>query len=174
MQSRPEVPAAGEEKGGAMERKLFRSRSDRMIAGVCGGLGEYLGLDPVWLRLFFVLMVFASGIGLWAYLILWIIVPEEGVETMSPGDTVQANVQDMANRARELGQGIQRGLNVDGSPSEAPSSSGPFLIGAALVLLGMFLLLRQFNLFSWLRWDVMWPFLIILLGVALLVSRWRE
>ena len=93
-----------------MERNLFRSRSDGMIAGVCGGLGEYLGLDPVWLRLLFILLLFASGIGLWAYLILWIIVPLEGSESTSPSDTVQANVQEMADRAREFGQGIQKGV----------------------------------------------------------------
>ena len=157
-----------------MEKKLIRSRSDRMIAGVCGGLGEYLNLDPVWMRLLFVLLLFASSIGLWVYLILWMIVPQEGWETTSPGDTVQANVQDMADRARELGQGIQQGLQRDATPSGDRSNTGPALIGVALVLLGGFLLLNQFNLFSWIRWDVMWPLLIILLGVALLVSRIRE
>lgn len=157
-----------------MEKKLFRSRDDRMIAGVCGGLGDYLSLDPVWLRLLFILLLFASGIGLWAYLILWIIVPQEGRETTTPGDTVQANVQEMAERARELGQGLQQGFGRDTEGSGDRSTTGPVLIGAGLILLGGFLLLNQFNLFSWIRWDVMWPFLIILLGVALLVTRLRE
>ena len=60
-----------------MEKKLYRSRSDRMIAGVCGGLGEYMNVDPVWFRLFFVILLFATGFGFWAYLILWIIIPLE-------------------------------------------------------------------------------------------------
>jgi phage shock protein C len=157
-----------------MEKRLYRNRSDRMIAGVCGGLGKYIGVDPVWLRLFFILLLFASGIGFWAYLILWIIVPEEGWESTTPGDTVQANVQDMADRARELGQGIQRGLRGDRAPSDTSTTSGPFVIGVAFIILGAFLLLQQFSLFSWLRWGVMWPFLVILLGVALLISRLKE
>jgi len=156
-----------------MEKKLYRSRSDRMIAGVCGGLGEYLGVDPVWLRLFFVLLLFATGFGFWAYLILWIIVPEEGREPSTPGDTVQANVQEMADRAREFGQSIQRGLQGSRAPSEAGPTSGPIIVGLAFILLGAFLLLNQLNLFWWLRWDVMWPVLIIFVGGALLFSRLR-
>jgi phage shock protein PspC (stress-responsive transcriptional regulator) len=145
-----------------------------MIAGVCGGLGEYLGVDPVWLRLFFVLLLFATGFGFWAYLILWIIVPEEGRESATPGDTVQANVQDMADRARELGQSIQRGLRGDRASADAGPTSGPVIVGLAFILLGAFLLLNQLNVFWWLRWDVMWPMLIILLGGALLFSRLKE
>ncbi len=157
-----------------MEKRLYRSRSDRMIAGVCGGLGEYLGVDPVWLRLFFVLLLFATGFGFWAYLILWIIVPAEGREVGEPGDTVQANVQEMADRAREFGQSIQRGLQRDRAPSEAGPTSGPIIVGLAFILLGALLLLNQFNLFWWLRWDVMWPLAIIFVGGALLFTRLRE
>ena len=157
-----------------MEKRLYRSHDDRMIAGICGGLGDYLGLDPVWLRLLFILLLFASGIGLWGYLILWIIVPQEGWETVTPGDTVQANVQEMAERARELGQGLQQGLGRETEGSSERSATGPVLIGAGLIVLGGFLLLNQFNLFGWIRWEKMWPFLIILLGVALLVARLRE
>ena len=157
-----------------MGKRLYRSRSDRMIAGVCGGLGEYLSVDPVWIRLFFVLLLFASGLGFWAYLILWIIVPEEGRTAVAPGETVQANVQEMADRAREFGEGIQRGLQGGRSSSEAGPTSGPIIVGVAFILLGAFLLLNQFNLFGWLRWDVLWPSLIVLAGVALLISRLRE
>jgi phage shock protein PspC (stress-responsive transcriptional regulator) len=145
-----------------------------MIAGVCGGLGEYLAVDPVWLRLFFVLLLLATGIGFWAYLILWIIVPEEGRTAAAPGETVQANVQEMADRAREFGESIQRGFQSEGSSSEASPTSGPIIVGLAFILLGGFLLLNQFNLFGWMRWDLLWPLLIVLVGVGLLVSRLRE
>lgn len=157
-----------------MEKKLYRSRSDRLIAGVCGGLGEYLRIDPVWLRLVFLLLLFAWGIGFWAYLILWIIVPEEGRETAEPADTVQANLQEMADRTRELGLSIQRGLQGDGSNADARPASGSFIVGVVLVLLGAFLLLNQFNLFSWLRWDVIFALLLVLIGGALLISQIKE
>ena len=162
-----------------MEKRLCRSRSDRMIAGICGGLGEYLGVDPVWLRLFFVLLLFATGFGFWAYLILWIIIPEQGRAVATPGETVQANVQDMADRAREFGESIQRGFRGDRTPTEGgttegSTTSGPIIVGLAFIVLGAFLLLNQFHLFSWLRWDVFWPLLLIVLGGALLVSRVRR
>jgi phage shock protein C len=58
-----------------MERKLYRSRTNSMIAGVCGGLGEYLNVDPTILRVVAVLLIFADGIGLLAYIVGWIIIP---------------------------------------------------------------------------------------------------
>lgn len=58
-------------------RKLYRSRDSRIIAGVCGGLAEHLGIDPLLVRLFFVLLIFANGIGLFLYLILFLLVPPE-------------------------------------------------------------------------------------------------
>jgi phage shock protein PspC (stress-responsive transcriptional regulator) len=58
-----------------MDKKLYRSRKNSMIAGVCGGLGEYLNVDPTIMRLVAVLLVFADGIGLIAYIIAWIIIP---------------------------------------------------------------------------------------------------
>ena len=58
-------------------KRLHRSRTDRMIAGVCGGLGRYFGIDPTLVRLAFVVIALAVGSGLLAYLILWIIIPLE-------------------------------------------------------------------------------------------------
>lgn len=60
------------------ERKLYRSVRNRMIAGVCAGLGEYLSMDPTVVRLIFVLLFFATGtIMFWVYLIMALIVPNE-------------------------------------------------------------------------------------------------
>lgn len=58
-------------------RKLYRSRNERMIAGVCGGLGEYFNIDPTLIRLLFVFLALAGGPGLVAYIVLLIVVPEE-------------------------------------------------------------------------------------------------
>ncbi|GAA3347283.1 PspC domain-containing protein [Amorphoplanes nipponensis] len=61
-------------------RRLRRSRSDRVIGGVCGGLGRYLGVDPVLLRIAAVALVLASGLGVLAYVIAWIAVPDDAGE----------------------------------------------------------------------------------------------
>ncbi len=58
-------------------KKLYRSRNDRKIAGVCGGLGEYFGIDPTLVRLLFVLGLIFVGGTILAYLILMIVIPEE-------------------------------------------------------------------------------------------------
>ncbi len=59
-------------------KELKRSRTDRMIAGVCGGIGEYLGIDPNVIRLIWVgVSIFTVGTGILAYLLAWLILPEE-------------------------------------------------------------------------------------------------
>jgi phage shock protein PspC (stress-responsive transcriptional regulator) len=61
-----------------MMKRLYRSTDDRKIAGVCGGLGEHFDLDPVFFRLIFLALICFGGIGLVAYLAMWILVPLEG------------------------------------------------------------------------------------------------
>ena len=58
-------------------KRLYRSKTDRMIGGVCGGLGKYFNLDPVLMRLLWVLLFFCGGVGFLGYIIAWIIMPEE-------------------------------------------------------------------------------------------------
>lgn len=58
-----------------MKKKLYRSDRSKVIAGVCGGLGEYFDIDPAIVRVVAVVLVFAKGIGLLAYLAAWLIVP---------------------------------------------------------------------------------------------------
>jgi len=58
-------------------KRLYRSRADRKIAGVCGGLGKYFKMDPVIFRIIWVVLVLGYGAGLVAYIIFWLAVPEE-------------------------------------------------------------------------------------------------
>src|SRR4030067_1168282 len=66
-----------------MAKRVYRSRKETMIAGVCGGLGEYLDIDPVIVRIIFVLLAFAGGAGVIGYIIAWIIIPEAPVGAAS-------------------------------------------------------------------------------------------
>jgi len=129
-----------------MERRLYRSRRERMIGGVAGGLGEYLGVDPVVIRLLFALLVVTTGWGVLLYVILWVVMPEE--PEVAPG------VVPPAPRYRQL-DANQRGV----------------LVGAALVALGAMLLARQLHLFWWLNGRYLWPLLLIAAGIALLIDR---
>jgi len=57
-------------------RKLYRSSHNRILAGVCGGLGEYFNVDPTLVRLIWVVFTLLYGVGLLAYLVAWIVIPE--------------------------------------------------------------------------------------------------
>ena len=59
------------------DKKLFRSKNDRKIAGVCGGLGEYFNIDPTLIRILFLILLLFGGGGFLLYVICWIAVPEE-------------------------------------------------------------------------------------------------
>jgi len=74
-------------------KRLWRSRKERKIAGVCGGLAEYFGVDPIWMglaeyfgvdpiwmRLIFVIFFLAGGAALFVYLVMWLIVPLEPLD----------------------------------------------------------------------------------------------
>ena len=58
-------------------KKLYRSRRDKMIAGVCGGLAKYFEIDSTWVRLIFLVLLLLGGSALLVYLIMWLIVPIE-------------------------------------------------------------------------------------------------
>ncbi len=60
-----------------MSKRLYRSRKDRKIAGVCGGLGAYFNVDPVIFRIVWVLLILGAGIGLLGYVICWFVIPME-------------------------------------------------------------------------------------------------
>ncbi len=65
-------------------RKLTRSNTDKWIGGVCGGLGEYMGLDTTVVRLIFILLALLGGHGILIYLILWLVVPPAGQVPPAP------------------------------------------------------------------------------------------
>ena len=124
-------------------KKLYRSRSDSMVAGVCGGLGQYLAVDSTLVRLFFAFLTFYHFLGVWAYLVLLLVmplVPEGEEEIISP-------------------------IPLQNNPKATK------LIGGGLLILGALALVSNFP-FPWLAWmnfTNLWPLLIILAGVVLLI-----
>ena len=74
-------------------QKLYRTRDERMLAGVCGGLAQFFSIDPTIVRLIFVVLALMGGPGLLIYIIMWIVVPEEPLgprppmDIIDPGDT---------------------------------------------------------------------------------------
>ena len=182
-----------------MEKRLYRSRTDRMIGGVCGGLGNYFSVDPSLIRLAFVLLFVFGGSGFLLYLILWIVLPEEGRTYTSPEEAARANAQEIAGRARQFGQDVKTAFGgssasagtgsegpftpssdppasspVSGStPAQAAPSRGPWVIGLVLVGLGVLFLLN--NVFpGFFSFGQMWPVILILIGVVMLLNAFRK
>jgi len=82
----------------APRKKLARSRSDKKIAGVCGGFAEYLEIDSTLVRLLWIMLVFFGGWGLVAYLVAWLIMPVEPVPQAVPAAAPVATSQPAANQ----------------------------------------------------------------------------
>jgi phage shock protein PspC (stress-responsive transcriptional regulator) len=160
-----------------MEKRLYRSRTDRMLGGVCGGLGKYFNVDPSLVRLVFVLLFVFGGSGFLLYLILWIVLPEEGRAYASSDETTRANTQEIADRARQIGEDVKAAFGGAPAPGgalpEARPTSGAWLLGAVLIVLGVMFLLGNLvpRIFSFGQW---WPILLVLIGIAMLVGQFRR
>jgi len=126
-------------------RKLYRSREDYWIAGVCGGLGRYFGVDSNPIRLAFVLLAAWNGLGVLLYLVTVLIVPEGPHPADAPGGSQVPGAQGDDRRLR--------------------------MLGWLLVLGGVYLLLRNLRLFIPIVQDQVFPIVLILGGLVLLLLR---
>jgi phage shock protein C len=146
-----------------MQNRMYRSTTDKMLGGVCAGLGKYLRVDVTIVRLFFVVLTMVGGFGPILYLILWVVIPPEG-HVEPGGQPEHLDGVELKERA-----GMVRDDFV--SAVSSPNQNTARFIGIALVLMGGFLVLKQLNIgwLSWLNSGVIWAGLILLAGVALLV-----
>lgn len=148
--------------------QLYRSRTDTMLGGVCGGLGPYLGVDPVLVRLFFVLLTLGGGAGVLIYLICWVIIPlEPEGATVGTGASGTTGAE-LSARAQQLGAGVSAAVRT-------PHPQAALLVGAALCIFGLVALLRNLGLpwVGWLDAGTLWPLLLVGAGIALIVRRQR-
>lgn len=124
--------------------RLYRSRTNRVIAGVCGGLGDYFHIDPTLIRIAFVAIAFGGGAGVLAYLIMMFVIPEQ------PADQVTTSVPT--------------------PPSSKVAGNGRLIVGLALILVG---LMSFGNMFAWwfFRWNYFWPLIVVAIGVLILIRR---
>jgi phage shock protein PspC (stress-responsive transcriptional regulator) len=133
-----------------MKKRLYRSHTEKMIGGVCGGLAEYFDIDPVFIRILFVVAVFAGGSGFLAYVLCWIIVPQQPYGTpVSP--TTSAPQEGQAQPAHI---------------PEPTNHKGSMTAGIVLIIIGGLFLLDNF--LPHFHFRDFWPILMILLGIAIL------
>ena len=126
-------------------KRFYRSRHNRMLAGVAMGLGQYFNVDPVLFRIGFVLLAFASGpLSIAGYILLAIVMPERPEDEPDPLIT-----------------------------SSMAAGNGKEIAGIVLIGLGLLALAGNMGLFALIRWDLFWPLALIAAGAALIVNRIR-
>jgi phage shock protein PspC (stress-responsive transcriptional regulator) len=108
-------------------RKLYRNSDDVIIAGVASGIAAYAGIDPIWVRLAFVLVTFVSGFGIVLYIVLWIIMPEAKTETekmQMRGEPI--NLKNLEQTVKERAEEVKRAARSDRLAGPARAIGGIF------------------------------------------------
>ncbi len=136
-----------------MTKKLYRSRTDSMIAGVCGGLAEYFDIDASLVRVGAVLFTLAWGSGLLAYVILWLVVTQKPLESSVTES-----------------EGEQKATDEASEPDKLERDKGIMFVGIILTVLGALLLMNNYISFAWLSFRRLWPLLIIFIGLMIIMK----
>lgn len=141
-------------------KTLYRSRENRILAGVAGGLSEYFEVDATIIRLIFVVATLWGGAGLIIYIILWIVMPEkasgEPAKPEKTGDKIHQKVESMAKEAK---------TSIDKHSNKLRRDQ---IFGLILVAIGILFLLQNFvPMFSFSR---LWPLLLILIGLLFIAQ----
>lgn len=146
-----------------MRERLYRSRQEKMIAGVAGGLAQYFDIDPVIVRVIFIAAtLITGGLGLLAYVLLWIVVPykDEAYSTAAFSTATEPPTGDAP-----AGEPVQsEPVNTYGPPREKRGQ----IAGYILIAIGFLFLADRF--IPHFDASEFWPLLIIALGVGLLLK----
>lgn len=155
-----------------MARRLFRSRAQRILGGVCGGFAEYFDVDVVLVRLLWALSVLLNGAGLLAYLVCWIVIP---VAPAPGGPRGKAPVQEEPETAAGAVPGTEEYTPEAGAGETASGEQGrekpeerlrQQLAGIMLIILGLCFFAPMF--LPRLPWRNFWPLVLVVAGIALL------
>jgi phage shock protein PspC (stress-responsive transcriptional regulator) len=96
-----------------MSKKLYRSETDKIVGGVCGGLAQYFGIDSAIVRLVFVLILVYGGSGLLVYIILWIVLPTQSTIYTSSNDVISQNSKEIKETISKTTKGVKVSVKTD-------------------------------------------------------------
>ncbi len=167
-----------------MEKRLQRDEHNKMIAGVCAGLADYLNIDITLVRAAFVLAMILHGCGLGAYIILWIVMPKKvygfnrpGFNNAGPVDYTVPPQTDPVDYSVPNPFGGYTPPQQQGAPFVMPPkkrSNAGKIVGIALVAFGSFFLLDNFDLLPNWEFDRLWPLIFVAGGLMLMFSRKKQ
>lgn len=153
-----------------MSTRLERSTTNKVIAGVCGGIAEYIQVDPTFVRVFFVIAgLLTAGIAFLGYIVLLILMPLPGRPTPFVKPSGGAST-DPANP--DATTETTTPVVAPADPVSAERRRATF--GYFLVALGVIFLLSNLGAFRIIRWDLVWPIVLVGAGVLLLAQRVRR
>jgi phage shock protein C len=151
--------------------RLYRSRHDRMLAGVAGGLAEMWGADPSLVRVIWALLVvFTGGIALLVYIVMALVVPDEPLDfdrDAAAGEAATPEARAAAFAAHEARVAARRA-----SGGERGAFPASVILGGFLIILGGFFLAREF--LPSIDFDWFWPLVLVGLGVLLVATSMRR
>ncbi|MDD5126905.1 MAG: PspC domain-containing protein [Dehalococcoidales bacterium] len=158
-----------------MPKRLYRSQSDRIIWGVCGGLADYFNIDPAIVRLVFALLALANGVGIMIYIIMAIVVPVAGSKVTTPEETVKENIVEIKATAEEFGKEIRNTFQGEEKAEMSDNSQQRRnILGIILIIVGAIVLMSTLNLFRWFNWGIIWPVLLIIVGLIIIFMTGRK
>lgn len=150
-------------------KKFYRSRSNRIIFGVCGGLGDYFKIDPILFRLLFVLLIFIDGAGIPLYIIMTIITPEEPGRDEKEGG-LEGEVKELADKIDQKAKELQSEKKAIVSEKKEDSGSR-YLLGVLIVIFGVFFLMREMFPMFWISNNALGAMAIIAIGLLILFKK---
>lgn len=140
------------------EKTLYRSKTNRLIGGVCGGLGEYFLIDPTVIRIIFILISIFGGGGILLYLILWLIIPSDKGKKVS----VQENAEEIKKEAKDI---LEKGKYY------AKKDEGRYVFGLMLALIGFLFLLENFGVLRIEQFFKLWPLILIIIAFGIIFKK---
>ena len=152
-------------------KRLYRSAKSKVFGGVAGGIAEYFDIDPIIIRLLFVIIAFAGGGGAIVYLILWIALPLEPITpfTMNMGS---GEPFDAANPGEQSTSDFNTGTSNPFEVPVKPENRNGLIGGIVLISLGLIFLANRF--IPNINFHDLWPLALVVLGGVLIVTSFAE
>lgn len=141
-------------------KKLYRSETERILGGVCGGFGEYFSLDPNLIRLVFSVLAIAGGSGLPLYLILWVILPRKSKLNLRTEDVISENAEEIKAKTKSFEHEVR-----DWSHDQHSRQ----VFGIILVAVGLLFLLRNLGYIQFISIGEFWPMVLVCIGLLVLL-----
>lgn len=153
----------GENHQKAKSKRIFRDEDDKVVGGVCSGIGHYFGIDRIWVRVIFLFAFFVWGVGFIPYLILWVVIPKAKTTAEKlemKGEAV--NVDNIKKTVEDKFNDLKDSFNGEGAKNAANSLSN--VLSKIFTFIGMVILfiLKFFVKFI--------GFILLIIGISLLVA----